>query len=85
MMKYFRRRGFAHCDAALNGWFPWGKLFERLNGKETLFSDELEAAKKVSAFQIISEFLPRHGNHRDRDYRSAGLGSFVTFLAHQEK
>jgi len=30
-------------------------------------------------------FAACHGNYRFRDYRSTGLGSFVTFLAHQEK
>jgi hypothetical protein len=35
---------------------------------------------------LPASFCPRHGNHRIQGaFRIAGLGSFVTFLAHQEK
>jgi len=70
-------KGFAHCDAALA--LPisvdhGGKLFERI---------DINIPRRSSA---SSEFLPTPRKPEGAgSFPHRGLGSFVTFLAHQEK
>ena len=81
--------GFAHCDAALP--LPvsvdhGGKLFERIEANTPEAGiDHIGTTRSGEPLHPAS-FCPRHGNRKGQGaFRIAGLGSFVTFLAHQEK
>jgi len=88
-MNNFERRRGAHCDAALS--LPvsvdhGGKLFERIEVKKPSsginFIETTDSGEPLHS----ASFCPRHGNRKEQGaFRIAGLGSFVTFLVHQEK
>jgi len=89
LMNNFDRRRGAHCDAALP--LPifvdhGGKLFERIEVKKPAAGvTSIETTYPGEPLHPAS-FCPRHVNRKGQgDFRITGLGSFVTFLAHQEK
>jgi hypothetical protein len=63
-----------------------GKLFERIEATNLMDkTNDIETTLSAKPLYQAS-FCPRHGNHWVQGaFRIAGLGSFVTFLAHQEK
>jgi hypothetical protein len=63
-----------------------GKLFERINADEAAGCDKRYRNNNLPALHGDSEFLPTPRKPPGQGaFRIAGLGSFVTFLAHQEK
>jgi hypothetical protein len=81
--------GFAHCDAALP--FPvsvdhGSKLFERFEDNTPAAGINHIGTPHPGEPLHPASFCPRHGNWKEQGvFRIAGLGPFVTFLAHQEK
>jgi hypothetical protein len=63
-----------------------GKLFERIEANTPATGiNHIETTHPGEPLHPAS-FCPRHGNRKGQGvFRIAGLGSFVTFLAHQEK
>jgi len=81
--------GGAHCDAALP--LPvsvdhGGKLFERIEVNALAGHGKPYRNNNTGIPPHSASFCPRHVNRKGQvAFRIAGLGSFVTFLAHQEK
>jgi hypothetical protein len=80
--------GDAHCDAAPGLTVSvdhGGKLFERIEVKNQPVTINWIGKTHPGNPLYKASFCSRHGNRQARGaFRIAGLGSFVTFLAHQE-
>ena len=63
-----------------------GKLFERISAENPVHSNRRYYWQSARHTTSASEFLPTPREPLGQGaFRITGLGSFVTFLAHQEK